>query len=150
MRTIKFRGYNAKNKKWLYGFYLQNRGAHFVCPDEFARHKTWEDYEVAPETVSQFTGLCDKHGKEIYEGDIVLVYDNKFNTEIYKGAVKMRKCCWVVEHWSELFEDFLYPKLAFDDFANKKTAVLGNIYDTTRNVKKNETIQNTIRREQQR
>ena len=38
-REIKFRGFNRKNNVWLYGFYLQNRGAHFVCPDEFAGAK---------------------------------------------------------------------------------------------------------------
>ncbi len=71
MRTIKFRGFNKKNGVWLYGFYLQNRGAHFVAPDEFANGKTWEDYEVVPESVGQFTGLTDKNGKGIYEGDII-------------------------------------------------------------------------------
>lgn len=30
MRTIKCRGFNAKNGQWLFGFYLQNRGGHFV------------------------------------------------------------------------------------------------------------------------
>ena len=72
-RDIKFRGFNKKNGVWLYGFYLQNRGAHFVCPDEFANGKTWDDYEVDPDSVGQYTGLTDCNGKEIYEGDI-LVY----------------------------------------------------------------------------
>ena len=60
MRVIKFRGFNAKNNQWLYGSHIINRGKHFVAPDEFAGDKTWEDYEVDPETIGQFTGLTDK------------------------------------------------------------------------------------------
>lgn len=71
MRIIKFRGYNKKNSQWLYGFYLQNRGEHFVCPDELATGKSWEDYEVDTTSVGQFTGLFDKKEQPIYEGDIV-------------------------------------------------------------------------------
>lgn len=69
MRKIRFRGYNAKNKQWLYGFYIENRLGHFVCPNEFACGKDWDDYEVSEETVGQFTGISDEKGTEIYEGD---------------------------------------------------------------------------------
>ena len=73
MREIKFRGWNPKNKCWLHGFYLMNRGAHFVCPDEFAHGKSWDDYEILPETLGQFTGLRDEFEKEVFDGDIIIL-----------------------------------------------------------------------------
>lgn len=72
MREIKFRGWNAKNNRWIYGYYFANRGAHFISPDEFVNPiASADDYEVEADTIGQFTGLKDKNGKEIYEGDII-------------------------------------------------------------------------------
>ena len=69
-RKIIFRGYNLKNKKWLYGYYLVNRGKHFIAEEGLQPPgMTWEDFEVDPESVGQFVG--NYFNKEVYEGDIV-------------------------------------------------------------------------------
>ena len=88
MREIKFRGFNTKNNQWLYGSHILNRGKHFVAPDEFADGKTWEDYEVVPESVGQFTGLHDKNGNEVYEGDVVRYRpNNKTYQVVFKDGI---------------------------------------------------------------
>ena len=97
MREIKFRGYNRKNNQWLYGFYLQNRGAHFVCPDEFATGKSWDDYEVDPETVGQFTGLTDDDGADMYEGDIIRVTSRWFDRDCYIGVFNAQFAIFTVD-----------------------------------------------------
>ena len=123
MREILFRGKRTDNSEWVYGDLIQNIDCLKIREQEKSIKKIAKSYEVDPETVGQFTGLLDKNGKKIFEGDIVLglfLFDMSIN-----AVVKFRDGAFGLEWRRGEIIEFN----AFTSLCNITYEIIGNIYD---------------------
>ena len=131
MREILFRG-KTPSGNWVEGFFLTRKQRYkgnktFISEKSvistgitessgaYGESQKTIEYEVIPETVGQYTGLTDKNGKKIFEGDIFAHPDNKK----YKYIVS----------WDDDVASFGWFNGDGMGFDNEEIEIIGNIHD---------------------
>ena len=120
MREILFRGKHKADGKWCEGnLHIDKQGVAIITPDDTPLGCYGQ---VDPDTVGQFTGLMDKHGKKIFEGDIVRVEVAKIDwvavCKFYGGAFGLVWNFCAAERWQ-----------AFTGICNAEYEIIGNVHD---------------------
>lgn len=131
MREILFRGKRVYNNEWVEGFYVS-------VPEHYKPEMSGKSYvvsinngisfEVIPETVRQYTGLTDKNGKKIFEGDIVKEWSSWWRTheriEVETYEVVCRHLCAL-----GLVRKTSYGEKSTSLNRSSTVEVIGNIHD---------------------
>lgn len=135
MREILFRGKRPDNGEWVYGDLLRNPIDDGIVIVDFGTINYFHEI-VDPTTVGQYTGLTDKNGNKIFEGDIIEVTSCDYHSlgkKITCEIVYDRGCFWAKR------TDAPEIKSSLSSAELQHTvAIIGNIHDNPENINNSE------------
>ena len=135
MREILFRGKRCDNGEWVQGYYIRaehhwhNHGIHkdwitFGASANGGWFALHNKYAVKAETVGQFTGLTDKNGKKIFDGDIIEWFSQGESEHPDFGYIEYDEQSFVWRVcWQKYDPDFM------EGMQQEYISVIGNIHD---------------------
>lgn len=127
MREILFKAKRIEDDEWIEGYY-QKRHNFLGNEEHLIFHvdgrTVWEYTEIVPETLCQFTGLCDKNGKKIWENDILMAHlDESYPEDVAYETVEWGVAGWVAHETGSMDREYL------GEFDLEHYEVVGNIFD---------------------
>ena len=139
MREILFRAKRTDNGEWIEGYAAMSGGTFIIC-DNGLTYGGFIVYEAIPETVGQFTGLTDKNGVRIFEGDILRGFEYPFCSNINGEFNYFAEIVWFDDSSAFGTYTFKNPKSNvrgisegntdyLEYFNADKWEVIGNIHD---------------------
>ncbi len=146
MREILFRGKRIDNGKWVQGYYIETlryNNLHWIWGGK-------EHIKIIPETVGQYTGLTDKNGKKIFEGDILRYFvwgsyecfavvrigeygqdgsgDEYPAIKVCGVYAEVKRYCPLIKEDGDCFPEYL-KKSSLLEIGKDVFELVGNIYD---------------------
>lgn len=134
MREIKFRGKSLEGK-WLFGYiyrYVNRNSIDTVAIIEIENNgfdANLNLHKISHNTIGQFTGLHDKNGKEIYEGDIIRSFDSKGEPIIHYLLYDNEEAGFVAILKGSRKGEFGYGRCYQQWITECEKEVIGNIHD---------------------